>query len=215
MFRLYLRLSLLLCSVFGVLTITLIAMHYERNPVAILTVIQDHCVRVCLFDIEPGKTSVQQARTLLQNHDWIADVREFAPGTGYAHISWGWSGKQPTIIDASQRGKLTFVWDDDDPLDAQIGDAIVEAINFYSNAGIFLFQDWYGETTIGSVNVQVEGVIRYAVYYNRSGSHIGFHIDMLCPTSFVKYWWATTRITLSVGQIRSSYITPLDMINMC
>lgn len=215
MFKLYLKTTLLVFLVFISLMLTRLMTFNIKNPVNELLASQQDCDTVCLFLISPGRTTVGQAKTYLKNHDWIVDVRESAPGTGYAQVSWDWSGTQPDVIDASRLGKLTFVWDDDDPEQTTINESIVETISIYTHAGIYLFERHYGTALNGSVNDQLEGILGYAVYYNRSGSNIALHIDIPCPVSLAKYWSASVRLTLSIGQTKGQYVPPVDMIKMC
>jgi hypothetical protein len=215
MFRFHLKLTLIMSALFTVLVFARLATFSITNPVEVFLSDQANCDYTCLFQIEPGHTDVGQARTYLNEHDWITDVREAAPGNGYAQVSWGWSGAQPAFIDISQRGKLTFVWDDDDPENTKINDAIVETISIYIHAGIYPFEKYYGTPLNGSANSQLEGMLGYAVYYNRSGGNMALHIELTCPVSLSKYWSASTRLTVSIGQIKNDYVSPTDMISMC
>lgn len=215
MFALQLKMSLCLVVILTMLNISIRSLYYRGNPVELLLAEQEMCKAICLFGIVPSKTNVRQAKKLLQAHDWVIDIREVASGNGYAQLSWGWSGNQPAVIDASIRGKLTFVWDEDDPSNMRIDDAIVETISIYTLTGIFMFKEFYGTPTTGSINNQLEGMLGYAVYYNKLGQNIGLHIQVQCPAWLAGYWDATTRITVSIGQIKSPYISPVDMIKMC
>lgn len=215
MFWLYLRLSLFLFLLFTVFVISVQIMYYKGNPVDDLINTQANCDSICLFSIQPGKTTVGEAKSLLSNHTWVADVREFAPGTGYAQVSWGWNGEQPDIIDPSRRGTLTFVWDDDDPDHTKIVDSVVETVSIYTRANIHMFEKFYGETSNRSVNDQLEGMLGYRVYYNMSGGNMTLKIDVACPANLASYWSSSVHMTVSIGQIKTPNISPLDMMSIC
>lgn len=215
MFSVQLKVSALLVILFLMVLSGIYIFNYKNNPVNELIALPQSCEGVCIFGIKPGKTTVRDATRLLQNHTWINDVRENASGNGYAQISWGWSGEQPDSINVQRRGRLTFYWDDSESPNQQIGDAIVETATIYTHISMFLFQQWYGDTSNGSVNNQFEDRLRYSVYYILPGGMVNLTTELSCPITRESYWRETVRMTVSIGRSDNLYIRPVDMIKMC
>jgi len=191
------------------------ALNNDISPAEILMTTTENCVDRCLLNIRPSKSTVLESMNLLENHPWVNDIIQIASGNGYAQISWGWSGKQPFVIDENKRGRLTFYYDDEDPAEISVNDSIVETVTLYTHIPIYSFQDWFGETNLGSVNNRLDGRLGYIVYYKVPDGIITLSAEMICPATIVSYWNATSRITVSMGNSKDPYINPSDLIQLC
>lgn len=215
MFRLQLIAVISLLVVFMLLLAGAVVLSDEVNHAEILMSAPENCIGTCLLGIRPGKSTVGESIAHLQTHPWLADVTENAPGNGYAEISWGWSGKQPSVIDDSKRGRITFFYHDGDPGEVPLKDITVQTATIYTRIPIYAFQEWFGETSTGNVNNRIEGRLGYTVYYDAPGGIINLSTEMMCPVTIVSYWSTLTRMTISIGNSNDPYVSPSDMIRLC
>lgn len=205
----------LLLAVFALILIGAVAFNQRANQAEVLMTASENCTGLCLLGIRPGVTTVSDAMNHLQNHFWVSDVRQNAPGNGYAQINWGWSGEQPAGIDETKRGRITFVYDSDNSLGISLNNSIIETVTVYTHVPIYSFQEWFGDTNIGNVNQRLDGTLGYVVYYGAPGGIISLTAEMICPVTITSYWSATTRMTVSIGNSRESYVSPSSMIRFC
>ncbi len=66
--------------------------------------IPDTCAMPCFMGIQPGLTTLDDAKEALQKHVWVGKLIWKPEGNIFG---WTWSGQQPALIDASQTGSLT------------------------------------------------------------------------------------------------------------
>ena len=215
LFRVLLIAFIFLLPVFGLLLTGAVALNLNRNQAEILMTAPENCTGICLLGIHPGKSTVIESMNILLNHTWVDDVRQNAPGNGYAQINWGWSGKQPALIDDTKRGRITFYYSSEDMPGAKVNDLIIQTVTVYTNIPIYSFQQWFGETDIGNVNNRLDGTLGYTVYYDAPGGIINLTAEMICPVTIASYWQAKTRMTVSIGNSRDPYISPSSMIRLC
>jgi hypothetical protein len=175
----------------------------------------ENCGGVCLFSIQPGKTTVGETMTHLRDHIWVGDVNQNAPGNGYAQITWEWSGQQPNSIDDNRQGRVTFYWDVEDTSGLTLRDSIVETVSVYTHVRMYSFQERLGKTEKGNVNNRADGTLGYTAIYDIPGSMISVVAEMRCPVTIVSYWNARARMMVSVGRSDSPYVDPSEMVQMC
>lgn len=60
------------------------------------------CPSPCWAGIRPGETPAQTARDLLSAHPWVGAAR------GTRAIAFGWSGRQPDVIDARREAVMVM-----------------------------------------------------------------------------------------------------------
>ena len=215
MFRLQLIAVFCLFSLFMLLLLGAVILHDDYNQAEVLMAAPENCIDLCLLGIRPGKTNVRDSMNQLQNHQWVTDIIQDAPGNGYAQISWAWSGEQPSVIDMGRRGRITFYYRNENPSDTPLNDVIIQTVTIYTRIPIYAFQDWFGETSTGNVNNSIDGKLGYTVYYKASGGIINLSTEMTCPVTMVSYWTALTRMTVSIGNSNDIYVSPSDMIRLC
>jgi hypothetical protein len=56
------------------------------------------CELPCFMGIRPGETTVAEAITLLQNHQWVRRVNLPPGGSGEVYVTWEWDGTPPPFI---------------------------------------------------------------------------------------------------------------------
>jgi len=215
MFRLQLIAVFSFMSLFLLLLVGAVILNDESNQAEVLMTAPENCVGMCLLGIRPGKTTVRESVTHLQNHRWVTDVIQNAPGNGYAEINWDWSGHQPSVIDASKRGRITFYYHEGDTSGISLNDLVIQTMTIYTRIPIYAFQEWFGETSTGNVNNSIDGKLGYTVYYDVPGGIMILSTEMVCPVTIVSYWNAMTRMTVSIGNSKDPYINPSDMIRLC
>ncbi|NDJ59993.1 MAG: hypothetical protein GYB67_02645 [Chloroflexi bacterium] len=70
----------------------------------------DGCPAPCWQTIRAGSTRLAEAEARLHQHPWIAAddpfVSDISPDSGLIRMNWGWSGAQPTYVDAAEPGRL-------------------------------------------------------------------------------------------------------------
>jgi len=213
--RLQLLAVSLLLSLFVLLLAGVTGVNGDQSQVDILMSSSDNCTELCLLGISPRQSTVLDVMNRLQNHGWVSDVLQHAPGNGYGNINWGWSGEQPYIIDDSQRGYITFYYRNENPADTKLPDTIIQTVTIHTRIPIMSLQEWFGETTTGNVNDRVDGQLEYSVYYNVPDGIISLSTELTCPVTIASYWYATTRMRVSIGKTNDPYINPSAMIRMC
>jgi hypothetical protein len=57
-----------------------------------------NCPLPCFMGIRPGVTTVDEAITILQNHDWVKNVLLEEGSFDPVYVTWEWSGVQPAFI---------------------------------------------------------------------------------------------------------------------
>lgn len=211
----YFKVFVILTCLFMILLVGAGAIAPIDNQLDSFMIAMENCGGVCLFSIQPGKTTVGETMTHLRDHVWVGDVTQNAPDNGYAQVTWEWSGQQPNSIDDNRQGRITFYWDDNDEFSPTLVNSIVETVSVYTHVRMYSFQEWLGETENGNVNNRADGTLGYTVTYDVPDGMISVVADMRCPVSIESYWDARARMTISVGRSDSSYVNLSEMVQMC
>lgn len=213
MLKLLLSAVFLLLSLFSLMIVFVIVFPYDSSQVEAFMSSSENCAGVCLLGIQPGISTLREARQELENNLWVTDIHEDAPGNGYAQMTWAWTGLQPAVIDASRVGRITFYWDEEDNI--PLPDKIVETISIYTEMRIYSVNKWLGETELGAANLRPDSKIGYSVIYDIEGGMLNLSAELPCPSSLMAYWNAKTRITISIGRQKSLFVSPLDLASIC
>jgi hypothetical protein len=214
MILLLLRWMLLLISGLMTAIIGVRMMPYSDSPLAAFMTAPENCGGTCLLGVRAGTTRVSEAMIFLRQHSWVSEVSQNIPGTGYAQITWTWSGQQPQVIDASREGRITFYWDNEAGT-PELVDAIIETITIYTHLRMYSLHQWLGEADSGSATIRPDGNLSYAITYAIRGGMMNLTGEMPCPVNPLTYWNARTRLTMSIGRSSSSYVPLNDMLNGC
>jgi hypothetical protein len=188
--------------------------HDDNQLVAFMTA-PENCGGTCLLGIRPGTTTLREATSHLSQLTWVTDIRENAPGNGYAQLTWAWSGNQPDIINADRRGRITFYWDDEDLSAPPLSDTVLETITIYTHIRVYTLHNWLGEANSGTATVRPDGMISYSIAYNTANGMVNLATELSCPVDLLTYWNAQTRLTISVGRGTSAYVSLADMMKLC
>jgi len=207
------RVLLYTMSLLSLLIILILLQPYEYSQAQEFIGGMENCGGSCLMGIQPGKTRVGDTMRWLQSHEWVHDLRQDATGNGFSTISWGWNGNQPTVIDQTRRGRITFYWVDEDVI--QLDDSIVETVTVYTKIPHFLLQQWMGETNGGEATARPDGKLGYSVLYDIEGGTLNLYIETPCPFSLMGYWNSRTRITLSIGRLNAGFVEPTQLHDFC
>ncbi len=146
----YLRLLMLPLLIFTAALLLIHAQPYDDRDLREL-LLPEGCPAPCFMGIRPGVTTVDDAVMLLEANEWVTHEFTYDLGSVY---SWSWSGRQPAIIDASERFRIntsTTVG----------GDKIVYEMDIHIKA------------SIGSIMLLVDNPLSFLVLKNSGelGSH--------------------------------------------
>lgn len=86
------RLSVLTLSLFAGLGWLINSQTYA-NPNLRSFLTPDGCIAPCFLNIQPGLTTAEQARNVLEHHQWVKRVIQ-QPSC----LTWEWSGQQPEFM---------------------------------------------------------------------------------------------------------------------
>jgi hypothetical protein len=101
--RLILFLSVPLSLVFTAAVLLIHAQPYDDPDLRAVITLSDKCHTPCFLDIQPGVTTIDEAISILQNHQWVKTVMAMAPDRlATQHIYWEWRDDAPAFI---QSGK--------------------------------------------------------------------------------------------------------------
>ena len=214
-FRLQSIAVVVLVSLFGLLLIVTAIFDDGFSQVEKLMTTSENCTELCLLGVRPGQSTFLEAMNQLQNHEWVSDVTQYAPGNGYGNINWGWSGKQPSAIDEGQRGIITFYYRNEDPNDTKLNDVTIQTVTIDTRIPIYVLQEWFGDSNTGNVNNRVDGQLEYTVYYDAPDGIISISTEVECPVTIASYWYATAKMRVSIGKTNDPYISPSAMIRQC
>ncbi len=106
----YIVLLLLLLS----LPIAIIrAQPYNDGELRSFLTADGECAGVCFMGIEPGQTTAAAAMSQLAVHNWVGEIEvvglrneALTDLPHFGGLSWAWTGQQPALIDAEQRGYI-------------------------------------------------------------------------------------------------------------
>jgi len=184
----------------------------------------DDCAAPCFMSIKPGVTRVGEAMDILRAHPWVGKISVDAFGEhtssafGYGEISWDWSGQQPTVIDTMQPGRSSFLWDRESQrnLDS-INEAVIETLTIHTYIRIARARRWYGAPDSGQLSERPNQQLAYV-----SGYHFGNPPGMIqlsalltCPTNWLSYWNARTRIEMTVYLSSQATVSPTNVVDSC
>jgi hypothetical protein len=107
--RLLLRLSLPLTMLFTGVLVAIRTQPYDDSEIRALLAPPDGCPAPCFLGIQPGHTTAEAAIGILKKHAWVGSVNiNIDPvRLSQLYVSWGWSGRQPRLIDSQRSG---FLW---------------------------------------------------------------------------------------------------------
>ena len=113
MFKFVLTTVALLMLVFMLPIAFIRAQPYDDSELQAFLAPIDDCVGMCFMGIQPGQTTATEAMALLEIHEWVADIQVIRlqnqsrnPLPHFGGLSWEWTGQQPALIDAQQRGYI-------------------------------------------------------------------------------------------------------------
>ncbi len=188
---------------------------YNNTKIEAFMISEDNCYGECLLGIRPTITTVRDAMIILNEHEWVGEVRQVAPGSGYGQITWQWSGQQPSLIDASREGRLTFYWESDITRNLYLPDVLIETVNIYTTMRIYSLQAFYGEAETGSASFRPNGVLGYSVIYDNPYGLTNLYVELPCPIRILDFWEARTRLTLSIGRTNTPFVNLADLETLC
>lgn len=207
------RLTLFLCGIWSAIIAAEMLFPYRDAQAQDFMRAAENCGGSCLLGIQPGITRAGDAMRQLQAHPWVSSVRQNAPGSGYAQISWDWSGLQPAGIDSTRQGRITFYWDDENVI--ALDDAVVETVTIYTRMRHFALQNVLGVSDGGSATFRPDGKLSYSVSYPVQGGILNLYAELACPFNALTYWDSPTRITLSIGRSDAGYVHPAQLAGIC
>lgn len=109
MFRLYVKLAVLVTAA-AVLPMLLIrARPYDDSHLRALFLPPEGCPSPCLLGIRPGETSIPRAMRILNAHEWVSDALYHFGGltADPRFISWRWKdGEMPLVDSTLKRGHM-------------------------------------------------------------------------------------------------------------
>lgn len=176
MISLLVRLVPTLTAIFILLVGAIRAQHYDDGGLR-LFVSEGGCWQGICIDVSRREDVLQT----LESHPWVGEIFQTQ-----LHISWRWSGKQPSFIDASQDGLL------------RIAGGLVRQVRVSTH---LRFGDVW--TALGQPDgaVLVRPVSRYSVYqiglYEQEGLQAITTLD--CPMKVRDFWQSPT--TFGFGEL--------------
>ncbi len=209
------------------LTLPILAIHSQpidyRDLSAFLTA-PANCAAPCFMGIKPGVTSVGATMNILRAHTWVRDIRVDAYGEnaasafGYAEINWDWSGQHPALIDATQPGRISFLWDRESQNNlGSINAATIETITIQTTIHMDRARLWYGTPDSGQVSERPNQQIAYASGYHFSSppGMIQLSAQLPCPADWLSYWNARAKIEMTVYLATTATVSPSNLIDAC
>jgi hypothetical protein len=113
MLRIALIAVVLMLGMFSLPIAIIRARPYDDSDVRAFLAPAEGCFRACFMGIQPGQTTAEDALAVLEGHDWVADVeivqlrdQRLTTLPDFGGLSWEWTGQQPALIDARQRGTI-------------------------------------------------------------------------------------------------------------
>lgn len=184
----------------------------------------DNCAAPCFIGIKPGVTRVGETLQILRSHNWISDIRVDAFGEhvsssfGYAEINWDWSGQQPGLIDATQPGRISFLWDRESQRNLEsVDDATIETITIHTTIRIERARLWYGAPDSGQISERSNQEIAFVTGYHFGNPPGMIQLSTLlpCPANWLGYWNARAKIEMTVYLASTTTVLPETLIDSC
>jgi hypothetical protein len=101
--RFYLKLGLLFFGIFAVVSLLIRAQPYDDSDLRALLLPSD-CESPCFMGIRPGITTMDEAVTLLEKHEWVKQVIRQG-----MIVHWFWNGREPAFLDGITAPSLSAV----------------------------------------------------------------------------------------------------------
>jgi hypothetical protein len=82
------------------LTSTILLIHespYSDTELRMILPTQGGCPMPCFLNIQPGKTSLAEAMTILETSGWVEKLN-YSEYTGWLNVQWRWSAAAPSIF---------------------------------------------------------------------------------------------------------------------
>ena len=213
--RILVRLILILTFVLALPIFIIRAQPRNNDSVLDLLSGVNDCLQPCFLGIRPGVTTVDEALSILQLHDWVAEARMNASGQGFGQIRWGWSGSQTQLIDDGYEGRITFYWDADDPLYERPGEVTVDTLLLHTRMRMYDAQAWFGAPDSGTLNFSFDENLQYSAAYHRHAASLRLSTTVHCPATWMSYWHARADMMLTIGYGSTTYMEPPEMLGMC
>lgn len=188
---------------------------YNTSDIEAFMTAPENCGGDCLLGVQPGISTVGETMSHLREHPWVSEVRQFAPGNGFSRIAWDWSGEQPSVIDASREGRMTFYWVDEFTYRQQISDRLIETITIHTHMRMYSLQTVLGDTNSGAVSFRPGGNLAYTITYDIPGGVTNLYAEFSCPLYMMQYWDARARITMTIGRMDGTFIHPMYLPEVC
>lgn len=168
MLRLALRLALYGVLGFGAAALLIHARPVDDAPLRALLLPPD-CPAPCLLGIQPGITTMREARDQLSQHPWIASAE---PSSGFIDLYW--NGSQPAFINTSPP---SYIW----------GDAVVERVRIYTRLPLAEIQLLLGLPPAGAIRrTTTPRGMRHNIFYPRLGLEVSSFA--VCPVQAAAIW---------------------------
>jgi hypothetical protein len=151
------------------------------------------CSAPCWAGIQPGETSVDDAVSILDHHDWVSDVYP-----SISAVDWVWNGSQPAFVDAGSsrfQGRMTLT---EDALISSVAiQTKIESGNLWAALGapdrqIFM------PVVDRRANPPQMALVYMAVYEAR-GLYIFNFLD--CPVTPRDFWFAPNTVSFGAPQL--------------
>ncbi len=214
--QLFLRLVLILNVVLALPIFIIRAQPRPEQASLDLPVSIEDCLQPCFLGIRPGVTTVDEAMSILQSHEWVQSVQLRAAGNGYGQIRWGWSGLQTALIDDSYEGRITFYWEEDDPINKQPGTVTVDTLLLHTRLRMHDAQTWFGAPDSGTITIDYfDDHLQYSAAYHRRAASLRLSTTVACPATWMSYWNARVDLMLTIGHGSSTYLEPPDILRLC
>ena len=175
------------------------------------------CLPPCFLGIRPGMTTVDEALVILRSHEWVNEARLQANGQGYGQIRWDWSGLQTDLIDDSFEGRITFYWEEDDPVYDSPGKVRVESLLLHTHIRMYEAQAWFGAPDSGTADFvrYDDNLLQYSAAYHQPAASVRLSAIVPCPATWMSYWNARVDMMLTIGHGSSQYLEPPELLGMC
>ena len=205
MIRLLLRLTLPLIALFiGALTV--IHAQTVQGDVRHFLLPAQGCAMPCWQGIQPGVTTLAQARANLDGNPWVEHVRviERAP---YTYLYWDWSARKPAFVGASGAFLPPIMWSQDGIIQL----IFIPTALSYGEVSLLLGMPDRGSSqasypkSLGLVNLP--NTHHIAAYF---GGKVSFDMQMVCPVNLERFWNAPVTITYSSPSLKQALPVTLN-----
>jgi hypothetical protein len=163
----------------------------ERNPD--LETFLNGCSSACLMGIEPGTTTLREARGLMRRSDWVASYAFSRVVSNSGFLRWTWSSAHPDAVNPSVDGK---VW---------ISEGVVEWIEVATR---FAYGDlWQREAPPQSLAFRV--MSGQTLVYQADYGWLRAEFLLACPARADRFWRSPVTLRLQ----RTDHEVTLDPID--